>query len=300
MRTSTGSDGYEIIQNDLQIALNEFDKYFNFFNGGNGIKGKSVCELGPGAHFGIGLLFKCLGADQVCIVDKYPKPWSDDYHPLFYRELAETAMLRWPGINVTPLHETSKKGHEFAPLQFWDDDAEHLTSIGNSCIDFLYSTAVLEHLYCPEDAFRQFARITRPGGKGMHQVDFRNHFDMERPLEFLLYPFWWNKPVSPKSMSHILEKLAMPREAFTGSELEIRNHMRRFCGYFGNTYRYADYHRLWEDNDFSINSFTPNMFAEDSYLDDFISRLAKTDVPAAAMSRKELAVISGLYVVTRK
>jgi 2-polyprenyl-3-methyl-5-hydroxy-6-metoxy-1,4-benzoquinol methylase len=48
------------------------------------------------------------------------------------------------------------------------------------------SIAVLEHLYDVESAFNHLSRVTKPEGLGSHMVDFRDHRDFSRPLEYLL------------------------------------------------------------------------------------------------------------------
>src|SRR5581483_3885780 len=51
--------------------------------------------------------------------------------------------------------------------------------------DVVISLAAFEHFEDPEAAIKECARVTAPGGVGLHQIDLRDHRDFERPLAFL-------------------------------------------------------------------------------------------------------------------
>jgi SAM-dependent methyltransferase len=64
--------------------------------------------------------------------------------------------------------------------------AEHLAEATTERFDVTLSNAVLEHVFDPLRAAVNLHRVTAPGGIGFHQVDFRDHRDFTRPLEYLL------------------------------------------------------------------------------------------------------------------
>jgi hypothetical protein len=66
--------------------------------------------------------------------------------------------------------------------------AETLDQHLDAPVDATLSNAVLEHVSDHAATARALARITRPGGMGFHQVDFRYHVDFMRPLDHLLDP----------------------------------------------------------------------------------------------------------------
>lgn len=287
----------ERIQKDIDYAFGIFNHYLGVFPRDK-VTGANVCELGPGNNLGISLLFKCLGANQVHVVDKYLKPWDAENHPAFYRELAQRCLDKFPDANVDPLLKTAEQGHEAAPLNIWKDDAEILSGIPDSSLDFCGSWAVLEHLYEPERAFARIGEVTRRGGIGLHQVDFRDHMDFSRPLEFLLYEFRWNKMPDRETMIWLAERLHDDRKMFADKDW-AQNLIRRTCGWYGNSYRHLEYNSLWQKNGFKILNFEANLFAEDAYLDDFIPRLRKSGAPAQSLGKEELKVVSGLYFVKK-
>lgn len=51
-----------------------------------------------------------------------------------------------------------------ARLQLFNNDVRDMKDIPSGSIDLAYSRAVMEHLERPEDAFREIARVLKPGG----------------------------------------------------------------------------------------------------------------------------------------
>jgi SAM-dependent methyltransferase len=73
-------------------------------------------------------------------------------------------------------------------LEFRNDSAANL-SLGDAEADLLLSNSFLEHVADVDDVIREMARVTRPGGCGVHQIDgmdHAHHGDPARhPLDFL-------------------------------------------------------------------------------------------------------------------
>lgn len=289
----------DIIKEDVDYLFGIFDHYLKVFPKGK-IPGSNICELGPGKNLGMSLVFKCLGADQVHVADKYLKPFDPDYHPHFYKKLAEEFSQRYPDSNPDAIIKTSENGHEAAPLHIWQDDAEILLGIPNASIDFCGSWAVLEHLYCPAKAFARLGEVTKPGGLGLHQVDFRDHINFSRPLEFLLHHFRWNETPDLETMHWLAKRLNLEPDVVESGKRDANSLVRSNCGYYGNSFRHTDYNKLWLDNNFKILRFEANMLAEDEYMDDFIPRLKESRAPANALSRDELKIVSGCYLVKKQ
>ena len=85
----------------------------------------------------------------------------------------------------------------------------------------------------PLKAIRQLARVTRPGGLGFHQIDFRDHRNFQRPLEYL-----------------------------TGAEEDSEKALKRLASRFGNGVRSAEFEQMFKESGFHISQFEPNSFAD--------------------------------------
>lgn len=282
------------ISRDVDYALGTFRGYLATFPQEK-IPGANLCELGPGKNLGIALLFKGLGANTVHVVDKYLKPWSDQYHPYFYKMLKEEAVRNFPGFDPEPLLITSEKGYEKAPIIIWENDAETMAGIDDESLDFLCSNAVLEHLYLPAQAFASFARVSCKGAYGHHQIDFRDHYNFDRPLEFLMTYYRWNEPLTKEAFEWLAKRLDVSQKLLESRQIDDKVLIRRMCGYFGNSFRHTDYDVLWKENNFHINSFEVNGQAEETYLNEFCQRLQKNPHRANLPDKEKLRVTSALY-----
>ncbi len=60
--------------------------------------------------------------------------------------------------------------------------------IKDGSVDVSFSVAVFEHVRDMNQIAAELFRTMRPGGIGIHQVDFRDHRNFESPLDFLEFP----------------------------------------------------------------------------------------------------------------
>jgi len=147
---------------------------------GQSLQGLRILEVGPGTHFGPQLLLADRGAD-ITLVDRFVAPWDAGYHPHLYGQLRK---LTGPSRALDAV--ITAQGYPRECLTIINQPAEAMTAVPSGSIDLVLSWAVLEHVYDLAAVCRSFARVTRPGGVGHHQVDFRDHLHTDRPLEFLL------------------------------------------------------------------------------------------------------------------
>jgi SAM-dependent methyltransferase len=140
--------------------------------------GLSILELGPGRNLACALILAGEGAN-VTVADRFLCDWQDDYHPAVYRRMLEL----WEG--PAPLVEAALKTGRH-PLRMLKAPAEALAGIRDGEMDVVLSNAVLEHVYDLQAVLRELFRVAKPGGIQFHQIDFRDHRDFTRPLEFLL------------------------------------------------------------------------------------------------------------------
>lgn len=171
------------LQSDVEYALGSLSAYRELIaQAGLEVAGLRVVELGPGTDFGAQLILASMGA-KVTLADRFLDPWDSDYHPSFYRLLAE----RWDGPKAC-LEATIAAGGYGNALTLIEEPAENLASIPDDSVDFSYSNAVFEHINDLGRVASEQARILRVGGWATHQIDLRDHRDFSRPIEHLSIP----------------------------------------------------------------------------------------------------------------
>jgi ubiquinone/menaquinone biosynthesis C-methylase UbiE len=173
---------------------------------------------------------------------------------------------------LTPLDMVvSQGGYSPESLSLYSCSLEELSAIPDQFVDIVLSCAVLEHLYDLESAFAHLARITKPEGLGLHQVDFRDHRDFSRPLEFLLL-----------------------------SDCRFFREFTEHHGECGNRCRPQEMRKLLDLAGFQVKDFRPNAFAEEKYLTEFAGRLRKAkksryrDYPA-----EDLGCLGGFFILEK-
>lgn len=227
-------------------SLHVARSYLNhFLSHGIDVHGKRILEIGPGTNFGAIFILKALGANQVVEADRYLVEYDDTFHSALYNKLLSKVHKEFPEAN-TELIETAvqERTHSLKNFSFYKCGLEDMSTIPDKSFDIIVSNAVLEHLKDPVPAFAELARVTKTDGYGFHLVDFRNHNDFARPLEFLLMP-------EDEQVIFIM----------------ARNYS---CG---NGWRVSEYKKLFEQNSFSVETLLPSKLAEGNYFSQFISRL---------------------------
>jgi SAM-dependent methyltransferase len=154
--------------------------------GDDRIRGASLLEIGSGREFGLALLLVGMGARRVVNVEIDRYRFIDDL--AFYRLLVERARaagceVRWPpdGVGAIEGRRVRPDGERIA-VHLGQSAAS--LSEGDAAFDVTFSVSVLQHVRrgdVPAVA-RELHRVTRPGGRGYHRVDFT---DMESVNPFL-------------------------------------------------------------------------------------------------------------------
>ena len=158
------------------------------------VSGREVLELGPGRSLGMGLIFLAAGARRVVAVDRYRHLFWDDLDCNHLRGVLDRLEEeRWPyAQRARSAVRTITTGHvEFDPdaLVYRQADGAALP-LESDAVDLCYSNAVLEHVHEPAVVVRELARVIRPGGDSIHEIDFRDHFDQGDRLRLLTFPEW--------------------------------------------------------------------------------------------------------------
>jgi SAM-dependent methyltransferase len=260
----------EAIERDALYALKIGTEYLELLTSRNLlVAGSSILELGPGHNYGSVLVLACRGA-SVAVADRFPVPWDGDYHPKFYEALKAKMDALHPKYVTDPITRCINAAGTGDVVKVVESPAEHLEGLADESIDIVLSNAVLEHAEDPARVARELYRITRSGGAGVHQVDFRDHRDFSRPLEYLL----------------------LGVDAFEAMFAERH-------GECGRQIRHYEMRSLFEAVGFSVTGFDANWIAQDDYLDDFLPRLRASQSVYRNAPRNELRTISGRFFLNK-
>ena len=255
------------VEQDVAYAVQITESYLRIFrDAGANLAGLRVLELGPGVNFAPQLVMASMGA-QVAVADRFLVKWSEEYHPALYRAFKE----RWGGSLPAIDRVLDAGGHVHDAIGTYEQPAEAMTGIPGGSIDLVISNAVLEHVYSMADVAKELARVTRPGGRSMHQIDFRDHRDFTRPLEFL----------------------TMPDDEFA-REFEARH------GECGNRLRASEVQAIFERNGFALIDFEINDRAKEDYFADVLPRLRGSPSRYRDWPEQDLRVIGGRMLFERK
>ena len=252
----------------VDYALQVADFYIGEVPGGRAaLHGAHVLELGPGASLGTAVVLACHGA-SVTVADRFLAPWDPEYHAPFFRALAARLQRERPELDRTPI-EALLAARRWVPagVTGLPHGSEDLHEVPERRFDVVLSNAVFEHVHDVPATLANLARITRPGGCGIHQVDFRDHRDFARPLEFLC--------LDSASFGAL----------FAQCQAEC-----------GNRWRSTALATAFRDAGFELHALSPNLFAEESYLTDVRPRL---HADFAGLPPEELRVLSACITVRR-
>ncbi|HMF10922.1 MAG TPA: methyltransferase domain-containing protein [Gemmataceae bacterium] len=236
---------------------------------GMSVAGKTFLEIGPGINMGCPLVVAAYGAKPI-VVDRFLAPWDRSYHGQFYARLREELKRTDPGADVRPLTAVLEaRGYPEDVIRRISAPLETAPLPDGHC-DFVRSNAVLEHVFDLDASFSQLYRVTRPGGYHLHQVDFRDHRNFDRPLEYLL--------ISERDFAATFE------EAHSG------------CG---NRWRVEEMTERFLAAGFELMNFHPTEFVKSEYLRTFVPRLRRCGSRYRDWPEDKLQVLGGHYTLRR-
>lgn len=180
-----------------------------------------------------------LGA-RVTVFDKYLVEWHEAYHPRFYRLLrAELEAAERP-FDLRLLDRViTECRHPAGVIEAGRGDlGSGRLDLATGSFDAIVSNAALEHVADVPKLCAELWRVTRPGGVGIHQIDFRDHSNDRRPLDFLA--------VSDDRYAR----------TFVGGQ-----------GGGGNRVRPSEFRAAFREAGFDVIRFEPNCFADGAYVE---------------------------------
>jgi hypothetical protein len=258
-------------ESDLEYAISVGENYVkDIIEADLDIVGKEILEIGPGVNFGSALILLWNGAERVTVIDKYLVKFVEGYHDKFYHEL-----------RIKYFKENSKKfGASIENLKTYQNFLStgkliarecSLENITDSTFDITLSCAVLEHVENPKSSVSNLFLVTKKNGFGSHQVDFRDHRNFDKPLEYLL-----------------LDEMSF---------FELFQSVHGECGNRTRSFQWASIFREFFGDQVDIS---PNMWVQEPYFSDFISRLSKSDLSNfSKYDSNDLKVLSGKVKYTK-
>jgi SAM-dependent methyltransferase len=261
------------IDADVRYAVQVARAYAGWLPGGFArLQGRSVLEIGPGNNFGVALVLKCAGAGRVAVTDRFLARYQEKYHGPLYRAMRKAVAAAFPALDLAPFDGFVAAGtHASGAVECIEMPLERCAERHAGDFDLVLSNAVLEHVYDPAQAAKSLFAILAPGGKGYHQVDFRDHRDNTRPLEYLLL-----------------------------SERDFDAQLQRTHCDYGNRFRPHELEAHLRSAGFAHPVMHVDMRVPQDYMDSFLPRLrAARHSPYCSMDTSLLEVIGARFELMR-
>lgn len=261
------------LDEDVRYAFNVASGYANkIIQFENTLESKVILEIGPGLNLGTALLLRAWGAGEVHAIDKYTHAWVDEYHNHFYEKLINFAVS---SSEFKILNDQLNPINSFTDLEALNINYKEysLEDFNNysEYFDITLSNATLEHVEFLVQSMNNLYKITSSQGIGIHQVDFRDHRDFEKPLEYLL-----------------MDEMTFARE------FNVRN------GEIGNRFRPDELTYVLKNVGFSQFTLEPNLYVEKNYLNSFVLRLKNNKLSKYSHYEAEnLEIASGLLILRK-
>ena len=159
---------------DPSYAIRVFDAHHAL--AGAPPPGFTWLEIGPGDSVASAVIAWTRGAAEGWLADARPLATMDIG---VYRSLV-AALAEKPSVrDARALADVADVSTLLRRSQarYLTEGLASLRAVPDASVDFVFSQAVLEHvpLRLVDDTLRELFRIQRPGGRGSHRVDFRDH-----------------------------------------------------------------------------------------------------------------------------
>ncbi len=138
------------------------------------LRGKSVCEIGPGDYLTSGLSILAAGASRYCVIDRFPGDYFGEAAKGWYLEIEKNwekfyPNLPWDKMLAAEHFPENAKGR----LELIGEPLESAQT--SQKYDLICSFQVAEHLTDIDVFANIHKRVLNDGGIGLHRVDFGPH-----------------------------------------------------------------------------------------------------------------------------
>lgn len=153
------------------------------------IKDKVVLELGPGNSYINAYNFLMNGAKKVILVDKFPRVIEGEKQKEFLSNELNFIKEKYKVQNLDFVENGLIDSNKIQVI------ASDITEVNDlEEIDFVYSISVFEHIKDVKENIEKLSQIVKKGGLMFHKIDFRDHYNFNRPFLFYKYTDkqWFN------------------------------------------------------------------------------------------------------------
>ncbi len=162
------------MMDEPEYAYNTFLRHYDSVSFDKKGKNFVMLELGPGDSIASGVIAHCFGAKKSYLVDKGDDAivGSDKYLYLF--EFLEN---KFEHIDFSKMPMSVEDLSKELNIEYLMDGLDSLKRIPDSCIDYLWTQSVLEHIRKVDfvEYVEQFRRIVAKDGVCVHGVDLKDH-----------------------------------------------------------------------------------------------------------------------------
>jgi hypothetical protein len=139
-----------------------------------GVRGRTVCEIGPGDYLTSGLSILAAGASRYCVIDRFPGDYTGPAAKRWYREVRNSWDTQYPDL---PWNEAiDADGFPENAMDRLELIGEPLeTAKTSQKYDLVCSFQVGEHISDITAFAEVHNTVLKDGGVGLHRVDFGPH-----------------------------------------------------------------------------------------------------------------------------
>ncbi len=158
--------------------------------GADGVKAKSICEIGPGDFLSSGLSMLAAGAWQYTAIDRFPGNYYGKEAKRLYEEIAAEWSKYYPTIDWDKSIDVKSfpEGYE-SRIKLIAEPIEKVTL--TTGFDIVCSFQVAEHVSDIDVFAEAHNRLLKKDGIGVHRVDLGPHdvwSEYRDPTTFLRFP----------------------------------------------------------------------------------------------------------------
>lgn len=164
------------------------------------LENKNILEIGAGNSIGLGYFFLGEGCKSYVGGDKHRSANMSKRSTNIEKELGELIKKKYPTLNLDELIKISTSEIIFKTMKFRFEklDITQDKTVFHNKFDLIISNAVLEHLDKNNisKAFKNMNLFLKQDGVMVHNIDLRDHFNMNFPTNFYKYSdYEWTKLV---------------------------------------------------------------------------------------------------------
>jgi hypothetical protein len=150
------------------------------------LQGLKIFELGPGPSMSTAMVIAALGGIAY-VRERNPILWEPKAHGDTAKKMLDVLRHSGEPFDPEPLERCLAQGaFDPAHIVILNQERSVVASMLAGAMDVTISTAVLEHVEDLEAELLFLHDISKNNSKSAHSVDFRDHYNNEKPLEFLI------------------------------------------------------------------------------------------------------------------